>query len=308
MAAAVAANNLFQQWMPINMSASAAGSGGPNQPQSTPVVINVDGGAAASSGAQTAPVFQPAGGYSLIDINRLTRSNSNGSGADAPPPAASAADRPTQFDSVRAQILADLHSEPPQPNALPSRETGAGAGGGGGADASGPGADIFSQIPEARQLVDALMRYLPYVFILAIKCMIDHLDGILNVAVLVIMFSHANWIVRKQICRQKQRSVFALLRELAYVSVVLLFVGLMIGEWTWFEMFVTSDGRPTDWPLRTLLYTVLLTDLVAKLLTVHVKICVTLLPPCMVNYRNRVSEWWWWWCCCWRATRLLDAL
>lgn len=158
-------------------------------------------------------------------------------------------------------------------------------------------ADIFVQIPEARQLVDALVRYLPYVFILAFKYMIDHMDGILNVVLLVIMFSHANWQVKKQISRQKQRSLFALLRELVYVSVVLLFVGLMVNDWSWswlewFEATAISEPErdpTTEWPLRRLLYNVLMTDLVAKLVTVHAKIMVTLLPPCVVNYRNRVG-------------------
>lgn len=107
------------------------------------------------------------------------------------------------------------------------------------------------------------------------------------------MFSHANWMVKKQIARQKQRSVFALLRELAYVTVVLLFVGVMIGgEWTWLEWWVGPEDRAPssgEWPLRKLLYNVLVTDMVAKLVTVHVKIGVTLLPPCVVNFRNRVS-------------------
>lgn len=228
---------------------------------------------------------------------------------------AAADSRPTQFDDRRAQILADLQNEPPQPNPSSAPPNNNANGGGGG---NGAGADIFVQIPEARQMVETLLRYLPYVLILAVKYMIDHMDGILNVALLVIMFSHANWQVKKQIGRQKQRSLFALWRELAYVSVVLLFVCMLIGEWSWYQWWfgaTQSDGAGggggdamtagggggggggvggaggggAEWPLRRLLYNVLLTDMVAKLVTVHAKICVTLLPPYVINYRNRVS-------------------
>lgn len=153
-------------------------------------------------------------------------------------------------------------------------------------------ADILVQMPEARQLVEALLRYLPYICILAIKYMFDHLDGILYIALLLAMFWHANHTVKKQIGRQKHRSVFVLLRELVYVTIVALVVAIMLfAESTWMEFFELPAGWMApidDWSLRKLLYHVLAVDMLAKLVTVDVKIMVTLLPPCVLNYRIRV--------------------
>lgn len=331
--AVVSANNILLNWIPNRRPAAAEPEVTATTPASAPpVVINLagDNGEATNDGRpahtnSTPGLYNPADRYALIDVGRLHRSQSDATGGPASSPTTAAASRPTQFDGRRAQILADLQNEPPHPNA--STNDGGGGGGAAGAGAipndnghghghgngGSGGTGIFVQIPEAQQLAMSLMRYLPYVVILAGKYMIDHMDGILNVALLVITFMHANWQVKTQIGRQKQRSLFALLRELAYVSVVLLFVCLLIGEWSWYQCWfrerdvivivANGDGvtRPPvagsgglftdEWPLRRLLYNVLLTDMVAKLVTVHAKICVTMLPPCVVNYRNRVSVW-----------------
>lgn len=341
--ATAAANRMLHQWIPLrqpatgvlsqppaNASAAGGGGGGDSGNSASSVVINLDGSSSSSTGNS--------GASPSVEFSQRTVGVAGGPPTDeatTPTSSATAATSPTQsmFDARRAQILRGLQNDPPhldddaqpsptQPNAAdPGGADGAAAGGGGGPNhqTAAAGSDLFAQIPEARQLIDALTRYVPFVVILVFKFMIDHVDGILNVVLLLAMFAHADWQVKKQIGRQKQRSCFALWREMAYVTLVLLFVVLMLGEWSWYQWWFSrraeqntgagagefsyqrlrgsdgdvggggDDSGGDSWSLRRLLYVVLVTDLVAKLATVHAKIAVTLLPPCVINYRNRVS-------------------
>lgn len=52
-------------------------------------------------------------------------------------------------------------------------------------------------------------------------------------------------------------------------------------------MFASSFSDP--FTLRNLLFSVGITDLILKLITVGIKILITLLPPTIIEYKGRVS-------------------
>lgn len=155
--------------------------------------------------------------------------------------------------------------------------------------APGPTADILAQIPEVRALLQALFRYLPYVLIVLTKTLLDHMDGILDVLALVITFSHANWVLCQEVGRQTQRSVFKLVRELVYIALVIGVIAFMLEKRNIFFSVVFAHQFSDLLTLRNLLFSVLVTDFVLKLLTVALKIVVTLLPANVLEYKNRVS-------------------
>lgn len=190
------------------------------------------------------------------------------------------------LDSRRAQILAELQ---PPPRTNQHHQHGALAAPANGGAEDGPTAEAFAQIPEARALFQSLARYVPYICIILAKVSYDHLDGIIDFFALFITFSHANWVVRQEIGKQAQRSILKLLRELLYIVLVIVVIGFMLEEKNLFFSVIFASSFAHPFTLRHLLFSVGVTDLILKLITVGVKIIITLLPPKCVDYKNRVS-------------------
>lgn len=147
--------------------------------------------------------------------------------------------------------------------------------------------EALNQLPETRALIETLARYMPLLVILVAKLCYDHLDGIMTFLMLTIMFYHANWAVRQEISKQKQRRVIVLLRELIIIIVSLLIFWLAI-EWKsiCLVILLMPDHLQQE-SLKGLLYAVCITDLILKLITIVIKIIVTLMPPSVVDYKSR---------------------
>lgn len=155
----------------------------------------------------------------------------------------------------------------------------------------GPVAEAFAQIPEARAMFNTLMRYVPYISIILAKTCYDHLDGILDFIALFITFSHANWVVRQEIAKHSQRSIIKLLRELFYIVLVIAVIGFMLEKRIFFFSLMIAN-LPADHPftLKHLLFSVGVTDLTLKLITVGIKIIFAMVPGSVIAYKGRVSE------------------
>ncbi|KAJ6638845.1 Organic cation transporter protein [Pseudolycoriella hygida] len=147
--------------------------------------------------------------------------------------------------------------------------------------------DAFAQIPEARDMMTALMRYFPYVCIILAKTCYDLSDGILHFCSLYITFSHANYVVREEIGKHAQRSTFKLLRELLYISVVIFIISYLMDNSIFIVSLVTASTPLAPLTLRQLLFSVGVTDLILKLLTVAIKICIALMPASWIEYKGR---------------------
>lgn len=147
--------------------------------------------------------------------------------------------------------------------------------------------EALNQIPEARVMMDTFARYVPLLFILITKLCYDHLDGIIHFLALLMTFSHANWVVRQEISKQGQKRIVVLLRELLFIVIALAVVGFVLERKNIFLsiMFMPDLSEPQS--LKSLLFSVCMSDLVLKLLTIIVKIIITLMPPSMVEYKSR---------------------
>lgn len=181
-------------------------------------------------------------------------------------------------------------------HAIGAGGTGGGAGGAGGvggatpATEDGPMAEAFAQIPEARALFNSLVRYVPFISIILAKSCYDHADGILDFFALFITFSHANWILRQEIAKHAQRSVFKLLRELLYIVLVIVVIGFMLEKKNIHITLILAKSYSYPFTLKSLLFSVGVTDLILKLFTVGIKILITLLPGRLLEYKGRVSS------------------
>ncbi|XP_058062195.1 RING finger and transmembrane domain-containing protein 2 [Anopheles bellator] len=147
--------------------------------------------------------------------------------------------------------------------------------------------EALNQIPEARVMMDTLARYTPLLLILVAKLCYDHLDGIIYFLMLLITFYHANWVVRQEISKQKQRRIIVLLREMLVIVVTLMIFGLVFEfENIWLVLlFMPISLQPQS--LKSLLFSVCITDLILKQITIVIKIIFTLMPPSLVDYKSR---------------------
>jgi hypothetical protein len=87
---------------------------------------------------------------------------------------------------------------------------------------------------------------------------------------------------------QQQRRFLPLLRELFYIFAVIIIIGYMFERKNLFISLVFASSFENPFTLKHLLFSVAITDLVLKLLTVAVKILITMLPPSIVDYKGRV--------------------
>lgn len=156
------------------------------------------------------------------------------------------------------------------------------------------GGDTLAQIPEARAFINTISRYFPYVCILFAKSCYDHLDGILDIFALFVVFAHSNFTLKQEITKQAQRRYLYLIRELIYIIIVVTIIGFILEKK---DTFISLFFAPINFPseektlaLKDLLFSVCITDLILKLVTVAIKILFTMLPRRAVEFKNRVSD------------------
>lgn len=155
------------------------------------------------------------------------------------------------------------------------------------------GGESLAQIPEARAFINTISRYFPYVCILFAKSCYDHLDGILDIFALFVVFAHSNFTLKQEITKQAQRRFLYLIRELIYIVIVVTIIGFILEKK---DTFISLFFAPINFPpedktlaLKDLLFSVCITDLILKLVTVAIKILFTMLPRKAVEFKNRVS-------------------
>ncbi|XP_003706228.2 ring finger protein, transmembrane 2 isoform X2 [Megachile rotundata] len=134
--------------------------------------------------------------------------------------------------------------------------------------------------PETRALIGVFQKYIPFVSILLTKGLYDNRAGILNFIVLLVTFNHANNVVKREIAKQHNKSWVSLLVITCYIVACIVFIN--------FE-YETHLFSPYTQPLTIweLLWSVLVTDFILKLLTVVCKVVLTCIPLKLLALRQR---------------------
>lgn len=135
--------------------------------------------------------------------------------------------------------------------------------------------------PEAAELLRLLQRYVPYILILLVKGIYDHRAGILNFIVLLSTFICANNDLKHEIAKQQNRSWTSLLSIMCFIAGCFLFLNVM------FEIHIFTT-QPLS--ISELLWSVIVTDFVLKLITIVFKVILTCLPVRMLAFHKRVSN------------------
>ncbi|RVE52002.1 hypothetical protein evm_003280 [Chilo suppressalis] len=147
--------------------------------------------------------------------------------------------------------------------------------------------DGTQQVVDVRATLNLLICYAPFYFLLFIKFMYDSREGLFTFIILFSTFSHSNSLVRREHGKQMNRSAVALFSELVFTVSCIGIVHFLFGHEKLLSnvvMFPTYTDPIDVWEL---LWLVVLTDLIVKIITVDIKIVVTMMPAFLLPFQKR---------------------
>ncbi|XP_043523537.1 RING finger and transmembrane domain-containing protein 2 isoform X2 [Frieseomelitta varia] len=134
--------------------------------------------------------------------------------------------------------------------------------------------------PRTRAFFKGLKRYITLVCILLAKGLYDHRTNILNFIVLIVTFNYSNNVVKREIAKQNNKNWLSLLVIMCYIIGCIIFIHFEYN----IRIFSPYSQSLTIWEL---LWTVLITDFVLKLITIIFKVFLTCLPSKLLPLRKR---------------------
>lgn len=137
--------------------------------------------------------------------------------------------------------------------------------------------------PQTHAFLKGLKRYIPLVYILLAKGLYDHSTNILNFIVLIVVFNYSNNVIKREIAKQNNKNWLSLLVIMCYIIGCIIFIHFEYN----IRIFFPYSQLLSIWEL---LWTVLITDFVLKLITIIFKVFLTCLPSKLLPLRNRVSS------------------
>ncbi|XP_013174143.1 PREDICTED: RING finger and transmembrane domain-containing protein 2 isoform X2 [Papilio xuthus] len=140
---------------------------------------------------------------------------------------------------------------------------------------------------DMRAALNFMIRYAPFYLILFIKLIYDSREGIFTFCVLFCTFTHCNSLVRREHGKQANRSILALFCELVFTVCCIGVVHFLFGHGKLLPNVIMFPGYTEPIDVWELLWLVILTDLVVKIVTVDVKILVTMMPAFLLPFQKR---------------------
>lgn len=168
------------------------------------------------------------------------------------------------------------------------------------------------------KILSHFVRYLPFICIIFIKFIYDHVVGILDLALLHSVMFHANSSFKVQVSKLSQKSYWILLRDFCIVGFFVAYRFLLID--TTPDIFGLLINVPTNGvnsshvipkpeakqdvletilslaqrttsppPLGVLLYYVAANDIIIKLCTVWIKIFIATIPTKLIRHKLKVA-------------------
>lgn len=130
-------------------------------------------------------------------------------------------------------------------------------------------------------------KYLSFILIFLVKLAIDHRVGLLVFLGLFVTFCHANSVIKREVGKQGKRQLSSLLIVAANLITGICFVYLvLVGKTTASALiFIPPYSEPIG--ALEVLWIVVVSDFVLKLVTVLVKALVIALPGCLIAFPRR---------------------
>ncbi|XP_065282172.1 E3 ubiquitin-protein ligase RNFT2 [Dermacentor albipictus] len=147
--------------------------------------------------------------------------------------------------------------------------------------------DNVTATPEVRAFLMLVDKYVTFVLILLLKLAFDHRVGMLAILGLFITFCHANSVIKREVSKQAKRHLSSLLIVVTNVCTCVCFVYFLLADKGLAYALILVP--PYTQPIGGLevLWIVVVTDFVLKLITILVKAVILALPACLTAFPRR---------------------
>lgn len=141
--------------------------------------------------------------------------------------------------------------------------------------------------PEVRALLTLVDKYVTFVLILLLKLAFDHRVGVLVILGLFITFCHANSVIKREVGKQAKRQLSSLLIVVTNLCTCIGFVYFVLAEKGLAYALILVP--PYSQPIGGLevVWIVVVTDFVLKLITILVKALIIALPGFLAFFPRR---------------------
>ncbi|XP_045611183.1 RING finger and transmembrane domain-containing protein 2 isoform X2 [Procambarus clarkii] len=147
--------------------------------------------------------------------------------------------------------------------------------------------ELLSQFPEVRSGLLVAWQYCIFFFIILAKAVFDHVTGLMVILTLIVGFLWSNNIVKKAVAQQGRRPIKPLLALLVNLpaGVFFLYYSYRNDKLFYSALLIPPDHE--GYGVMDLMWIVIVSDYVLKLVTVLVKTVITLMPHSIMHYQNR---------------------
>ncbi|KAL4716288.1 hypothetical protein ACJJTC_014768 [Scirpophaga incertulas] len=143
------------------------------------------------------------------------------------------------------------------------------------------------QALDVRSALTIILRYAPFYLLLFVKFMYDCREGLFTFLILFCTFAHSNSLVRREHGKQINRNMVALLCEFIFTMSCIVIVHFLFGDGKLLPNVVMFPTYTHPISLWELMWLVVLTDLIVKIITVDIKILVTMMPVMLLPFQKR---------------------
>ncbi|KAK7080955.1 RING finger and transmembrane domain-containing protein 2, partial [Halocaridina rubra] len=194
---------------------------------------------------------------------------------------------PSSFDPLIPSLNADGSLDDNTSASDSSSEDGTGSNSNGDRSASESLTELLSQFPEVRSFFVVAWHYCLFLLIILAKAVFDHFTGLMVILTLIIGFLWSNNILKKAVARQGRRPIKPLLALLVNLpaGVFLLFYSYRNDKLFYSVLLIPPDQEGLG--VMDLMWIVIVSDYVLKLVTVLLKTLLTLLPHSLMHSKNR---------------------
>ncbi|XP_029840083.2 RING finger and transmembrane domain-containing protein 2 [Ixodes scapularis] len=147
--------------------------------------------------------------------------------------------------------------------------------------------DRWNSSPEVRALLDFVDKYLTFVLILLLKLSFDHRIGLLGILGLFITFCHANSVIKREVGKQGKRQFSGLFIVATNLVTCICFVYFVLADkgLAYALILVPPYSHPIGG--MEVVWIVVVTDFVLKLITILVKALIVALPGFLSCFPRR---------------------
>uniref|UniRef100_A0A1B6JYG0 RING-type domain-containing protein n=1 Tax=Homalodisca liturata TaxID=320908 RepID=A0A1B6JYG0_9HEMI len=148
-------------------------------------------------------------------------------------------------------------------------------------------ADLLALSPEASSFLRVVKKYLPFVVILLAKTIYDYSPAILLFIGLYGTFAFYNSRVRAEIAQHSQRNVTFLISAIVHLLITICVFYYLYDKWKLYLSLVFIPPYVQPLTVSDLLWLVAVTDFILKLITIIIKILLTLIPHSWFETKRR---------------------